>query len=303
VYDAGWVSEGFYRSEAVHIADLDSNSTLSWQGTGAPGSISAQVRTGTSALMLGVGTEREVPAPGGKIHPTTGDTFAQIQFSFRRTFPSSPGIFEDVWYNGGSTPAVRYRTFDTPTITEFSIAKDKDLVNMRSDKLSIFRVSSNGDVYTGTKGALFSGGADLAEHYKSSQNLKPGDVVMFDYLDDHSVLQSTKPYQTELLGVVSTNPGFIAGAYTKQSFPVALVGRVPVNVTLENGPIVAGDRLTSGTIPGFAMKATKRGRVVGLALDSSLQSEFKPCAENPDILCGQVMMFVNLRDWPGPQKP
>jgi hypothetical protein len=51
------------------------------------------------------------------------------------------------------------------------------------------------------------------------------------------------------------------------------------------------------------MKATKRGRVVGLALDSSLQSEFKPCAENPDILCGQVMMFVNLRDWPGPQKP
>jgi hypothetical protein len=127
---------------------------------------------------------------------------------------------------------------------------------MRSDKLSIFRVSSNGDVYTGTKGALFSGGADLAEHYKSSQNLKPGDVVMFDYLDDHSVLQSTKPYQTELLGVVSTNPGFIAGAYTKQSFPVALVGRVPVNVTLENGPIVAGDRLTSGTIPGFAMKTS-----------------------------------------------
>jgi len=48
--------------------------------------------------------------------------------------------------------------------------------------------------------------------------------------------------------------------------PVALVGRVPVNVTNEGGAIAAGDYITTSSTAGKAMKATKAGRVIGMAL-------------------------------------
>ena len=299
-YDSGWVIEGFYRSEAINVPDLDSNSTLSWDAPDYNG-ISAQVRTGTSALTMTKGSEREVSGPGGKIHPNTGDTWVQVQFSFRRTFPGFPGAFEDVWWNGGTTPAVRFRDVKSPTITEFSVGKDTDLINLRADKNSLFRVNSNGDIYTGLKGSLYAGGADLAERYHSTDNLTPGEVVIFDYSLDHAVRRSMTPYQSELLGIVSTDPGFIAGAFTKNAFPIALVGRVPVNVSLENGPIRAGDRLTSASLPGFAMKATRAGRVIGVALEGSKPETFKTCKADPTKQCGQIMIFVNLTDWYGPE--
>jgi hypothetical protein len=50
--------------------------------------------------------------------------------------------------------------------------------------------------------------------------------------------------------------------------PVAIAGRVPVKVSLENGPIQTGDMLTSASIPGYAMKATRPGMVIGQALSS-----------------------------------
>ena len=48
--------------------------------------------------------------------------------------------------------------------------------------------------------------------------------------------------------------------------PVALVGRVPVNVTNEGGAIATGDYITTSSTAGKGMKATKAGRVIGMAL-------------------------------------
>jgi hypothetical protein len=301
IYDPAWVLDGYYRSEPINIPDLDSNSTLSWQSPDYRG-IAARVRTGTSAIMLQTESERELETSGDRISPGTGETWLQVNFSFRRYLPPNKGIYEDVWYNGGAMPHVNFRQITNPMIQQFSIGKDKDIANFQVDETSLFRVSGNGDIYTGNKGALFSGGADLAERYHSVDGLKPGDLVTFDYEDDHAVRRSTVAYQPELIGVVSTSPGFVAGAYTKDSYPIALVGRVPVNVTLENGPIKTGDRLTSGSIPGYAMKAARAGRVVGVALESSKPEKFSPCSADPKKMCGQVMMFVNLSDWMGLSK-
>ena len=54
---------------------------------------------------------------------------------------------------------------------------------------------------------------------------------------------------------------------------VALRGRVPVRVTGEGGPIRAGDRLTTSSTPGHAMRYVRgssavRGVVIGKALQS-----------------------------------
>lgn len=75
------------------------------------------------------------------------------------------------------------------------------------------------------------------------------------------------------MGIVSTAPAAVYGdeifSASENPRPVALVGRVPVKVTAENGPIQTGDYLTSSaTEPGKAMKSTRPGMVIGQALSS-----------------------------------
>jgi hypothetical protein len=50
--------------------------------------------------------------------------------------------------------------------------------------------------------------------------------------------------------------------------PVALVGRVPLNVTGEGGAIEVGDFVTTSSTAGKGMKANEAGRVIGMALSS-----------------------------------
>jgi hypothetical protein len=59
---------------------------------------------------------------------------------------------------------------------------------------------------------------------------------------------------------------------------------VPVKVTTKNGEILVGDYLTSSDIPGVAMKATKPGRVIGIALESY---------SGPPDQIGWVTVFLN----------
>jgi hypothetical protein len=60
---------------------------------------------------------------------------------------------------------------------------------------------------------------------------------------------------------------------------------------MENGPVEAGDYLTTSSTPGVAMKATKPGQMIGKALESFSAS--KPDAE------GMVMTLANLT-WADP---
>ncbi len=112
------------------------------------------------------------------------------------------------------------------------------------------------------------GSYDFAEMFPSTQQLEPGDVVSLA-LNGANVQRSTAPYEANLIGIVSTDPGFIAGEDTDGSFPVALAGRVPTKVTNENGAIAVGDPLTSSSRSGYAMRATNAGQIIGYALEAS----------------------------------
>ncbi|OGD50432.1 hypothetical protein A3J22_03260 [Candidatus Beckwithbacteria bacterium RIFCSPLOWO2_02_FULL_49_12] len=100
--------------------------------------------------------------------------------------------------------------------------------------------------------------------------------------------KADKPYDLQLLGVVSTEPGFVLGASDTASDSakraVALAGRVPVKISRASAPIMIGDALTSSSEPGKAMKATEPGQIIGKAL------------EPWDPLNGgdRIMVFVNL---------
>ena len=127
-------------------------------------------------------------------------------------------------------------------------------------------------------GDCSSGGADIAEYYGSKDTtIEAGDVVMAAAgamnVGSNSkayVNKSDSSYQGNMIGIVSTNPYDSFGRNfdpSEHSFPVALIGRIPVKISLENGAIKAGDLLTSSSVPGVAMKATKTGTIVGKALE------------------------------------
>jgi hypothetical protein len=244
-----------------------------------------------------------IEKPGQKINPTTGDTWLQVTFHFKRAFPSYGGIQEDVWMGNGATPMIPLRQLVTPTLTEVGVTKDINLIDLQSDGLSIFRVSSSGDVYGASGSTINTSGADLAERYTSEDNLDFGEVVSLDPKYNHGVKRTKYQYQPDVLGVVSTDPGFVTGAYTKGSYPIALVGRVPVKVSTENGMIKAGDFLTAASVPGYAMKATLSGRVIGKALETIDPSKFEECPQSEFVIkgrmCTSIMMFVNLIDYNG----
>ncbi|HOM40166.1 MAG TPA: hypothetical protein PK064_04585 [Bacteroidales bacterium] len=115
-----------------------------------------------------------------------------------------------------------------------------------------------------------SGGSiDIAEYIHDSHgDTQSGDVVVADPARKESVVKSSKPYQTGIVGVISTNPHLTMGMELiidektgeekkgVNAARLALTGRVPVNVTGENGPIQPGDYLTSSSTPGYAMKWT-----------------------------------------------
>jgi len=131
-------------------------------------------------------------------------------------------------------------------------------------------VSNDGQVYA--DGNFHSGGADFAEMLPAVEGLEPGDVLVVG--PDGRLLRSSSPYDPRVVGVYSTQPGFVGGSSDELDnagkIPLAVVGVVPVKASAENGPIAPGDLLVASSTPGHAMKAGDNppsGTVIGKALE------------------------------------
>lgn len=158
--------------------------------------------------------------------------------------------------------------------------------------------------------ACSSGPGDVAEMYSTYNDVEAGDIVSMG--DDTITYEASgaDPYtgQVYSLGMVTMNKmrkaelgdAAIAGIISTAPFqtfgkdvlkvdpqakPLALVGRVPVKVNLEGGPIKAGDKITLSSVPGVGKKATSSGITVGMALQDY---------EGPGE--GKVLVLVNLND-------
>ena len=154
----------------------------------------------------------------------------------------------------------------------------------------IFRVDWQGDTYGNTFNTV---GLDVAESYADFEpGLEAGDVVALDSTSGERLVRATSPYQSNLLGIVSDDPGVLLGGSggeldEAEGMPLALSGKVPVRVILEGGTIGPGDYLTSSSTPGFAMKATEPGATIGIALEAFDGSEGEE---------GKVLSFVSLAE-------
>ena len=113
-------------------------------------------------------------------------------------------------------------------------------------------------------------GADVAEIYTThDESLEAGDVVSLDPSLQAGVKKSENVDDRSVIGIVSTRPGTVIGGVSKEgakAVPIALSGRTPVKVIIENGVIEPGDYLVPSSQPGVAMKARGAGSVIGQAL-------------------------------------
>ncbi len=122
-------------------------------------------------------------------------------------------------------------------------------------------------ISTNADGFQTSSTYDYAERYVSHEDLLPGDVVTADASGVNVIRRATSTMDV-VLGIVSTRPGFVTGAYATSTYPVALAGRVPTRVSTKNGGIHVGDTLSASDIPGVAVKAIGSVNTVGVALES-----------------------------------
>ena len=151
--------------------------------------------------------------------------------------------------------------------------------------------------------------ADIAETYPTSDSMEAGDIVMIDedYVgsgsDSFAIKKSSSA--SKVIGVVSTRPAILIEEYLARfgapdlpgsydpgdKAPVALAGRIPVKVNLENGPIKAGDPIAPSSVNGVGMKALDPGMVVGMALE--------PISEIPSGSYDDIMIFINTQWYRG----
>ena len=120
-------------------------------------------------------------------------------------------------------------------------------------------------------------GGDYAESVDVSgdrTHYGPGDVLVIDPDHTGKFLQSSEPYSSAVMGIYSTKPGVIGRRQTTpksdDEIPMAMIGIVPTKVSAENGPINPGDLLVTSSTPGYAMKGTDRGRMLGAVIGKAL---------------------------------
>ena len=315
-FDAGWSMNGYYQSEVINTPNLTTSSVLDWTGNAdayKPGVTAAYVRTGTSTADVQTEAWRVVQKPGGLINPTSGDTYMQVKFVMTRPLAEMPG--NERYVAGGTSGNVIYNrlpltptntiggpitnqadVFVKPTIMSYRVydSTKPDIAVYSMNGNNLFRFSSDGSAYT-SNGSWNAGGADVAEYFPTNDaTLEPGDLVSVGDTDGGLVKKTVLEYDQNLLGVVTTAPGVRLGVDitggTADKQPIALAGRVPVKVSLENGPIHKGDRITSSSVAGIGMKATDQGRVVAVALE-----DFVPDRDGR----GTVLSFVGAQEYMG----
>jgi hypothetical protein len=133
-----------------------------------------------------------------------------------------------------------------------------------------FRVLSSGEVRSDV--GFYTPASDFAEMLPAAEGLQPGDVLVIG--PDGTLTRASEPYQANVAGVYSTQPGFLGGQPVQGeatgTIPLAITGVVPVKVSAENGAIRPGDLLVTSSIPGYAMKTgpnPPQSTVIGKALE------------------------------------
>ncbi len=112
------------------------------------------------------------------------------------------------------------------------------------------------------------GSLEIAKTYIISEDeVNSGDIVVFDRKTQQFHF-SRQANDKNVFGVIALEPLLVIEV-DPDGIPVVRGGETLVNVTTLNGPITAGDYITSSSIPGKGQRALEGDTyIVGIALDS-----------------------------------
>jgi hypothetical protein len=129
---------------------------------------------------------------------------------------------------------------------------------------------------------------DFSEFFRvTDMTLKTGEVMAIDVLlgvdasSTRYAARSVRAYDPQILGVVGRPGEGTANNNDRDGMRdfdptyrnISILGQTPVLVNDENGLVKAGDRLTSSSRPGYAMKMTHGGMSIGYALNNATTSD------------------------------
>jgi hypothetical protein len=144
-------------------------------------------------------------------------------------------------------------------------------------QVAVFNTAGSPRYILDGNSGLVAGAGDVAERFPTAAELEPGSVVAIDPSAAGMVTAARRPYDRRVAGVVSGaneyHPGITLRVDDgmKKAVPVTLTGTVYCLASNVNGPIRAGDLLTTSSVPGHAMRVTDvsaaHGAIIGKALD------------------------------------
>jgi hypothetical protein len=120
-------------------------------------------------------------------------------------------------------------------------------------------------------------GADVAEAFAATSELPEGTVVVIDPTENGILTASTVAYDRRVAGVVAGTTAhrpamtLNAGSGSDRKTTVTLTGTVYCLATNVNGPIRAGDLLTTSSVAGHAMRVTDHQAAQGAILGKAMQ--------------------------------
>ena len=266
-----------YSGEGIGLIEVFINPSWSAQQS------ALTVNTASSTLTVGSSLSPYDLIVTGNISMSNASMVNKLTFATSTLFESNVSNF-----TGANT-----FIFNAPNFSDTS--PDNYLISLRSNNTPVFSVSANGDVHS--KGNYYGASAvlgtstnpgDLAERVDIAMDdtVEAGDVMVIDQNAPDSYRRSGSAYEQSVAGIISSNPTIIVGnGKTDYTAVMAMVGRVPVKVSNENGNIQRGDLLISASTAGYAMKydptkdnKNKMVAVIGVALESSVVSTSKVLA-------------------------
>ncbi|MDI1290677.1 MAG: hypothetical protein PSX37_12100, partial [bacterium] len=145
------------------------------------------------------------------------------------------------------------------------------------------------------------GGADLSEPFDiktdaGGESPRPGMVVVIDPEHPGDLRIAREEYDTKVAGIISgangLSPGMVMrdenGLHVDGEHPVAMTGRVWCFVDASASEVRPGDRLTTSTTPGYAMRVNDSSLAPGAVIGKAMT----PLAKGEK---GLVLVLVNLQ--------
>ncbi|MEO0667292.1 MAG: hypothetical protein AAFZ99_05210 [Pseudomonadota bacterium] len=185
----------------------------------------------------------------------------------------------DIWLKDGDGNNAIHLDGNQANLFMGGNGRDGDIVLFAASENNPAEDAAKSTIHlNGDRGDIILRNADCAEEFTvaTAQDSRPGDVMVLG--DDGLLHPCTQAHDSRVVGVISGadlyKPGIVLDRQPEvpDRHPIALVGKVCVRVTDENGPIRVGDLLTTSSTPGHAMRASKDARAFGAVIGKAFAS-------------------------------